>query len=91
MPLQRRVPKRGFTNIFRKEYQIVNVGDLDKIKASPITYEELYKARLIRKKNGLLKILGNGDVSKAVDIQAHKFSKQAIQKLEEAGGKAIKL
>ncbi len=85
MPLQRRVPKRGFTNIFRKEYQIVNVGDLDKIKASPITYEELYKARLIRKKNGLLKILGNGDVSKAVEIQAQKFSKQAIQKLEEAG------
>lgn len=91
MPLQRRVPKRGFTNIFRKEYQIVNVGDLDKIKASPITSEKLYNARLIRKKGGLLKVLGNGDVSKAVETQAHKFSKQAIQKLEEAGGKAIKL
>ena len=91
MPLSRRVPKRGFTNIFRKTYQIVNVGDLEKVKASPITTEELYKARLIRKKNTMVKVLGNGEVKKAVEIQAHKFSSQAIKKLEKAGGKAIKL
>jgi len=91
MPLQRRVPKRGFTNIFKKTYQVVNVGDLEKIKASPITSEELYKARLIRKKDTMIKVLGNGDVSKAIEVQAHKFSEQAVKKLEKAGGKAIKL
>jgi len=91
MPLQRRVPKRGFTNIFRKEYQIVNVGDLGRLKLTKISPEVLLKARMIRKKTVPLKVLGNGDVTKQLEVSAHAFSKSAIEKLEAAGGKAILL
>ena len=91
MPLQRRVPKRGFTNIFRKEYQIVNVGDLSRLKLTKISPEALLEARMIRKKTVPLKVLGNGDVTKKLEVSAHAFSKSAIEKLEAAGGKAILL
>ena len=91
MPLQRRVPKRGFTNIFRREYHVVNVGDLERINEKVISQEVLLKARLIRKKNCLVKVLGNGDVKKPLEVQAHAFSKSAVKKLESAGGKAIVL
>ena len=89
MPLQRRVPKRGFTNIFRRQYHVVNVGDLERISGKMISIEVLLKARLIRKKDCLVKILGKGEVKKPFEVQAHAFSKSAIQKLESAGGKAI--
>ena len=89
MPLQRRVPKRGFTNIFRRQYHVVNVGDLERISRKVISIEVLLKARLIRKKDCLVKILGNGEVKKPLEVQAHAFSKRAVQKLESAGGKAI--
>lgn len=89
MPLQRRVPKRGFTNIFRRQYHVVNVGDLERISGKVISIEVLLKARLIRKKDCLVKILGNGEVKKPIEVQAHAFSKRAVQKLESAGGKAI--
>ncbi|MBN2029848.1 50S ribosomal protein L15 [bacterium] len=91
MPLQRRVPKRGFTNIYRHEYQIVNLGDLDRLKEEKISPEKLFKARLIRKSNVKLKILGRGEVKRSLEVSAHAFSKSAIQKLESAGGKAILL
>ena len=91
MPLQRRIPKRGFTNIFRKTYQVVNVGDLARIKGGQISPDVLYKSRLIRNRKGELKILGNGEVKKAYEVQAHAFSKKAVEKLEAAGGKAIVL
>ena len=91
MPLQRRVPKRGFTNIFRKEYQIVNVGDLGRLKLKKISPEALLKARMIQKKSVPLKVLGNGEVTKQLEVSAHAFSKSAIEKLEAAGGKAILL
>jgi len=91
MPLQRRIPKRGFTNIFRRKYQVVNLGDLDRIKEKKISPEVLLKARLIRKRNVLLKVLGDGDVKKPLEVSAHAFSRSAVKKLEAAGGKAILL
>lgn len=91
MPLQRRVPKRGFTNIFRKSYQTVNVGELERLKKDKVSPEILLKARLIRKRNMELKVLGNGNVTKPLEVTAHAFSKSAKEKLEAAGGKAIVL
>ena len=91
MPLQRRVPKRGFTNLFRKTYQIVNLQDLEKLNEKTVTPEILFKARLIRKRSSMFKILGQGEVKKAMEIQAHAFSKAALEKIEAAGGKAIVL
>jgi large subunit ribosomal protein L15 len=91
MPLQRRIPKTGFKNIFKKEYQIVNVGDLERLSQKTVSPADLVKARLIRKKNIPLKILGNGELSKPLEINAHAFSKSAVQKIEAAGGKAIRL
>ncbi|HHL72520.1 MAG TPA: 50S ribosomal protein L15 [Bacteroidetes bacterium] len=92
MPLQRRVPKRGFRNIFRKEYQIVNVSELEaRIDAKTVTPETLLEAGLIRKKDVPVKILGEGELKKAMEISAHKFSKSALEKIEKAGGKATQL
>jgi large subunit ribosomal protein L15 len=91
MPLQRRVPKRGFTNVFRKEYQIVNLGDLSRLKKEKISPETLLEAHLIRKRRMPLKVLGEGEVSKPLEVTAHAFSKSAVKKLEDAGGKAILL
>jgi len=91
MPLQRRVPKRGFTNIFRREYQVLNVGELNRLKEDKISIEILWNARLIRKKNVPVKILGEGEVTRSLEVAAHAFSKSAIQKLEATGGKAILL
>ena len=85
MPLQRRVPKRGFTNIFRREYQVVNIGDLDRLKREKISPEVLLKARLIRKSKVKLKILGHGEVKRSFEVSAHAFSKSAVKKLESAG------
>ncbi|HHS13590.1 MAG TPA: 50S ribosomal protein L15 [bacterium] len=91
MPLQRRVPKRGFFNRFRKEYQIVNIGELEGLKNSSITPDDLVKARVIRNTRVPLKILGGGDIQRPIEVHAHAFSKQAREKLEAAGGKAIQL
>jgi large subunit ribosomal protein L15 len=91
MPLQRRVPKRGFTNPFRRVYQVVNVGDLNKLKEEKISPDVLYGARLMRRRNMLLKILGNGEVKRSMEVSAQAFSKSAVKKLESAGGKVIRL
>ncbi len=87
MPLQRRLPKRGFTNIFRKEYSIVNLGDLARIEDVDIIEPELMvKLRFVRK--GLpVKILANGELTRPVTIKAHKVSAAALAKIEKAGGK----
>ena len=87
MPLSRRVPKRGFTNVFRKEWNIVNLERLKELRVSEITYELLMEKGII-KKDLPLKILGTGKLSKPLVIKAHKFSKQAIEKINAAGGKA---
>jgi large subunit ribosomal protein L15 len=89
MPLQRRVPKRGFTNIFRKSYEAVNISDLNRFSKSKITIEDLKEARLLQKKDGLVKILGDGELKKACEVEAHAFSKTALEKINAAGGKAI--
>lgn len=87
MPLHRRVPKRGFTNIFRVEYDIVNLSDLDRFEAGQaITPETLHGARLARKSRRI-KILGDGEIGKALTISAHKFSANAQAKIEAAGGR----
>ncbi len=91
MPLQRRLPKRGFTNIFRKEFAIVNVGDLERLKLDKITPENLIESRLVSKKRQAIKILGNGEVTKALEVSAHAFTQSAVEKLEKAGGKAVVL
>ena len=89
MPLHRRLPKRGFTNIFRSEYTIVN---LDRIAASSVTeigLDDYLKLGLASKKQALIKVLGSGELKKAVTIHAHKFSKSAAEKIQQAGGKAV--
>jgi large subunit ribosomal protein L15 len=89
MPLYRRLPKRGFTNIFRKEYTVVNVSQLEGLDAgSPVTPEVMKEKGLIRKL-GSVKILGNGELTGAVTVHAHKFSRSAVEKIEKSGGKAI--
>ena len=85
MPLHRRMPKRGFTNIFRKEFNIVNLEKLAAIGESTITPEVLRKAGVISTKHPV-KILGDGELSIALTIHAHKFSKSAQEKITQAGG-----
>jgi large subunit ribosomal protein L15 len=86
MPLHRRLPKRGFTNIFRTEYSVVNVGDLAGLGEKSITIEVLTKKGLVGK-NDLVKVLGDGELKSAITVQAHKFSKSAQEKITKAGGK----
>jgi len=86
MPLHRRVPKRGFTNIFREEYNIVNLEKLADLGESTINPDVLRKAGVISTKRKL-KILGDGELKSAITIQAHKFSKSAQEKITKAGGK----
>ncbi len=88
MPLQRRVPKRGFNNIFKKEYQLVNVSQLEKLNASEVTPEVLKKAGLIDKAAKPVKILGDGDLKIAVKVFADAFSAAAMTKIKAAGGEA---
>jgi len=84
MPLVRRVPKRGFTNIFRTEYEVVNVGRLEGL-AGQVTPEGLAAAGLV-KAGRLVKILGDGELTTALEVSAHKFSRAAREKIEAAGG-----
>jgi large subunit ribosomal protein L15 len=90
MPLQRRLPKRGFTNIFRSEYCIINVGDLTRFAEQQeiISPEFLKKNGHVKKMKSGLKVLGKGEITAPVHVQAHKFSKKAVEKIEKAGGKA---
>ena len=86
MPLHRRMPKRGFTNIFRKEYNIVSLERLVALGETNITPDVLRKAGVIKTKHPV-KILGDGELSSALTVQAHKFSKSAQEKITKAGGK----
>ncbi len=90
MPLLRRLPKRGFSNYrFRKEYQIVNLSTLELLDTKIIDANFLAKRGIIKSAFESLKILGNGDLTKVVEITANAFSKTAVEKIEKAGGKAI--
>ena len=86
MPLHRRMPKRGFTNVFRQEFNIVNLEKLALLGETTITPEVLRKAGVIKGKHRL-KVLGDGELSIALTVQAHKFSKSAQEKITKAGGK----
>jgi large subunit ribosomal protein L15 len=88
MPLIRRLPKRCFTNIFKKEYAIINVKDLNRFESGQeITPDLLASAGLIRPRKNGVKVLADGELTKALTIRAHKFSQSAIAKIEAAGGK----
>jgi len=89
MPLHRRLPKRGFTNIFRTEYTVVNLDRIAELGVAELTVEALVKHGLLKKRNELIKVLANGELTGAVTVHAHKFSKAAQEKIEKAGGKAI--
>jgi large subunit ribosomal protein L15 len=86
MPLHRRLPKRGFTNIFREEYAVVNLDRLEALGETEITPEVLKKAGVVHTKKPI-KILGNGELKTALTVRAHKFSKTAQEKITKAGGK----
>ena len=89
MPLYRRIPKRGFTNIWGTEYTAVNVSELNRFEAGTVVTPELLKeTRLAKQVKDGIKILGNGTLEKNLTVQAQKFSKTAIEKIEAAGGKA---
>ncbi len=88
MPLHRRLPKRGFTNIFKKEYAIVNLGRLDTLEGSAFDPGKLLELGVIKKLNHGLKILGSGELKRAVTVKAHVFSKSAAEKIKAAGGTA---
>jgi large subunit ribosomal protein L15 len=95
MPLHRRLPKRGFINIFRTEYTVVNLDRLvEQIKGLAVTeigIDDYIKLGLSSSKKALIKILGSGELTSALTIHAHKFSKSAVEKIEKAGGKAVVL
>jgi len=89
MPLARRLPKRGFFNIFRTEYRVVNVDRLNDFEAgSTVTPEALKAAGVLRKGKARIKILGNGELKVALTVQAHRFTKSAVDKIKAAGGTA---
>ena len=92
-PCHRRLPKRGFTNMFRVEYQILGLDRIAEIHAASseteFTLEKIVALGLLRKKNGLIKVLNNGELKAAVTVHAHKFSRTAQEAIEKAGGKAV--
>jgi large subunit ribosomal protein L15 len=87
-PLARRIPKRGFNNKFRVEYAIVNISQLEEKfeTGAVIKLEDFYMAGLVKGKGSLVKVLGDGEITKALNIQAHKFSESAAEKIKAAGG-----
>ncbi len=87
MPLQRRLPKRGFTNIFRKEYAIVNLGQLNRLEGVDTVDPEMLRSRgMIKRMGAGLKVLAKGDIERPLRVKAHKFSARAVEKIRAAGG-----
>jgi len=87
MPIQRRIPKRGFTNPFRVEYALINVGDLERLGLAEVDVDKLVEAGAVKGRKDGLKVLGDGELTKPVSVRAHKFSASAREKIEKAGGK----
>jgi large subunit ribosomal protein L15 len=88
MPLHRRLPKRGFTNIFKKQFAIVNLGKLEKLEGDTFTVDSLLAAGVIHKVHDGLKILGTGILTRKITVEAHHFSKSALEKIQVSGGTA---
>src|SRR5690242_15519026 len=89
MPLHRRLPKRGFTNIFKKQYAVVNLGRLDKLEGDNFTPDRLLELGIIHKVGDGLKVLGSGELTRKLRIEAHLFSNSAAEKIRAAGGEAV--
>jgi len=89
MPLMRRVPKRGFTNIFRQEYAIVNLETLEKSGLKEIRIPDFFAHKLVRNAGAKIKVLGNGTLTHKLVVEAHRFSQAAAEKIKQAGGEAI--
>jgi large subunit ribosomal protein L15 len=89
MPLHRRLPQRGVNNIFRVEYAVLGLGMIAELNETELTLEKLAEHGIVKKRNGLVKVLANGELKTAVTVHAHKFSKAAQKAIEAAGGKAI--
>jgi large subunit ribosomal protein L15 len=89
MPLVRRIPKRGFTNIFKKQFNIVNLGDLEKCGLSEIKIEDFFAKNLARKRRAGIKVLAGGKLTRKLTIHAHHFSQSAMEKIKKAGGQAV--
>jgi len=88
MPLHRRLPKRGFTNIFKEDYAIVNLGRLEKVEGDTFNLDRLMELGVIKKAGKGLKILGTGQLTRKLTVEAHQFSKSALEKIQQAGGTA---
>ena len=88
MPIHRRLPKRGFTNIFKKQYAIVNLGKLEKLEGDAFNADRLFELGVIKKLGDGLKILGTGQLTRKITVEAHHFSKSAVEKIQKAGGAA---
>ena len=88
MPLHRRLPKRGFTNIFKKQYAIVNLGKLEKLEGDAFNADRLLELGVIKKLGDGLKILGTGELTRKITVEAHQFSKSAVEKIQKVGGAA---
>jgi large subunit ribosomal protein L15 len=89
MPLHRRLPKRGFTNIFKKHYALVNLGRLDKLEGDNFNPERLAELKVVRNMRDGVKILGSGELTRKVRVEAHLFSRSALEKIQKAGGEAV--
>ncbi len=88
MPLHRRLPKRGFKNIFREEYAVINLGKLSKLEGDSFDPDRLIELGIVKKIGAGLKVLGTGELDRKVTIRAHKFSQSALDKIQKAGGVA---
>ena len=88
MPLHRRLPKRGFKNIFREEYAVINIGRLSKLEGDSFDPQRLIELGIVRKIGAGLKVLGTGELDRKLTVRAHKFSQSALDKIQKAGGVA---
>lgn len=88
MPLHRRLPKRGFTNIFKKQFALVNLGRLEKLEGDTFTVDRLIELGVVKKLGEGLKVLATGELTRKITVEAHYFSKAAIEKIQKAGGTA---
>ena len=89
IPLHRRLPKRGFTNIFRTEYLVLGLNTIAELNETELTLEKLQERGIVKGRNKLVKVLANGELTSAVTVHAHKFSAAAAKAIEAAGGKAV--
>jgi large subunit ribosomal protein L15 len=88
MPIHRRLPKRGFTNIFKKEWAIVNLGRLEKLEGDSFNADKRMELGIVKKLGAGLKGLGSGQLTRKISVEAHQFSKSAVEKIQKAGGTA---